>query len=372
MIRVSLQSCLACACLHFSFLNQGNYLQGKLVAHVYFIHEHQGYSPASVADGAATQKKMRLSKSESSRRSESEGATPTGLVYFEVLEGTSFFIPQHHFLRNMRHENYCEGCNKLDLDGSSIVCDGTRPSLFGHGYPDGAKGKQFACKLGILCVTCYDKHMRETRKRYWFCKKCVAGPTELIDAWSDGIRYPLFLLPPGILHIESTPYVASDTMLRGQPCDIFDRILQRSSRLRAEALRCRGGDETARRQVDASALFFRRCRARAMSLADMEAVLSVLHDLHEQGILLEEGSGFVGDLTLPKSGYTLESRAEGSVIQDEDIDVTEYKIDQTPLLQMQEYVRVWTVDFKMLLQAILLDDLFPPGSCWLQKPDDAV
>ena len=109
-----------------------------------------------------------------------------------------------------------------------------------------------------------------------------------------------------------------------------------------------------------------------MSVADMEAVLSVLHEIHEQGILLEEGTGFVGDLTLPKSGYILESRAEGSVIQDEDIDVTEYKIDQTPLLQMQDYVRVWTVDFKMLLQAILLDDIFPPGSCWLQKPDDTV
>jgi hypothetical protein len=109
-----------------------------------------------------------------------------------------------------------------------------------------------------------------------------------------------------------------------------------------------------------------------MSLADMEAVLSVLHEIHDLGILLEEGCGVAGDLTLPKSGYILESRTEGSVIQDEDIVVTEFKIDQRPLLQMQDYIRVWTVDYKMLLQAILLDDIFPPGSCWLQRREDMV
>ena len=114
MCCVRLLSCLAFALLHIFFFNQGNRLQGKLVAHVYFIHEHHGYSPASVeAAGAATMKKMRLSKSESSRRSKSDEATPTGLVYYEVLEGTSFFIPHHHFLRNMRHENYCEGAINL-------------------------------------------------------------------------------------------------------------------------------------------------------------------------------------------------------------------------------------------------------------------
>jgi hypothetical protein len=180
------------------------------------------------------------------------------------------------------------------------------------------------------------------------------------------------LLPPGVLQIESTPAFESDTTLRGQPCDIFDRILKRAEELRADALRRRGDGESARRQIEASALFFRRCRARAMSLADMEAVLSVLHEIHDLGILLEEGSAFVGDLTLPKTGYILESRTEGSVIQDEDIHVNEYKIDQTPLLQMQDYVRVWTVDFKMLLQAVLLDDIFPPGSCWLQMRSQMV
>lgn len=342
---------------------------------MYFIHEHRLYRPASPDSAGETSqktKKTRLGKSDIAQRSLSELPTPTGLVYFDILEGTSFFIPRLHYLCNMRLDNYCDECCKRDEDGSSVVCDGTRPSLFGHGYPEGAKGKQFACHLGIICKECYDNHQTKTGKRYWFCKKCVSGPTKLTDAWSCGIRYPSYLLPPGVLHIESTPFVESDTGSRGQPSDIWDRMMLRAATLRAEALRCRGDDENARRQVEAAALFFRRCRARAMSLADMEAVLSVLHELHEQGVLLEEGSGFVGDLCLPKSGYILEARAEGSVIQDDDILVTVYSIDQTPLLQMQDYVRVWTVDFKMLLQAILLDDIFPPGSCWLQQRDEMV
>ena len=316
-------------------------------------------------------KKSRRSKSEPSRSTSlNEEGTPTGLVLYEVLEGTSFFVPRAHVLANMSSENFCDVCRKPDVDGSSVVCDETHPSLIGHGHPDGANGRQFACHLGVICLEC-EAELKKTKK-LWFCRKCVEGPDEITDAWSDGIRYPSYLTPPGVLHIESTPYVESDTAVRGNPCDIWDRILARAAVLRAEALSCRGNGASARRQIEASTLFFRRLRARAMSLADMEAVLSVLHEIHDLGILLEEGCGVAGDLTLPKSGYILESRTEGSVIQDEDIVVTEFKIDQRPLLQMQDYIRVWTVDYKMLLQAILLDDIFPPGSCWLQRREDMV
>ena len=315
-------------------------------------------------------KKSRRSKYDTSRSNISEESTPTALVLYEDLEGTSFFLPRVHVLGNMSSENYCEVCLEPDFDRSSVVCDGTRPSLFGHGHPDGANGRQFACHLGVICLKCEADHKK--KKKLWFCRRCVEGPDEIIDAWSNGIRYPSYLTPPGVLHIESTPYIESDTAVRGHPCEIWDRILQRSSVLRASALRCRGDGESARRQIEASTLFFRRLRARAMSVADMESVLSVLHEIHDLGILLEKGCGVVGELTLPKSGYILESRTEGSIIQDEDIQVTEYKIDQRPLLQMQDFIRVWIVDLKLVLQTILLDDMFPPGSCFLQRREDMV
>jgi hypothetical protein len=267
----------------------------------------------------------------------------------------------------------CDFCGTTDFsNGEPRVCDSPFPSLFGFEFADASA---FACHRGFICAACEDTEMDPRKKDLYFCKACRTGPLTVADAWSSGIKLPTYDYQPGVIPITSFPDVPSDTLACGQPCDILDRFLDTMRSRRDEVIRAlsRAGNEPkAQVLVTAAAELLRKARTRGMSSADLEAMLESIHFLNENKALFLDDTTGDHRLTLPKTVETLLRRADGTVILDNDVILHEYIIDQSPLRQLWMSVRVWTVDWKLLLQTILLDPTYPAGSCRLNSCDDLI
>ena len=290
------------------------------------------------------------------------------------LWGTSFYLNHEDVLRNITNKS-CEFCgtSKYSKDCLPRTCDFSYPSIIGMNYPpDGSDGRVFACHRGVICKPCEKKHVNPAKK-YYACKQCKAPPKTVSDVWGSGIGFPRYLMRPGIFHILSFPLDSCHTQTNGQPWELVDRFRAALLVRREEAFKCRRDEENAVRLVDSAAAFLRLGRQRGISLGSLDAVLKVLHSLHDDGLLLE-GSGIhlKYGLMLPETIETVVRRVEGTVILDKDIIIQEYLLDQSPLRQKRLTVSVWVADFRILIQSQLCDPIFPAGSFKIVGKDDLV
>lgn len=290
------------------------------------------------------------------------------------LQGTSFSLHHDDVLRNIKNKS-CDFCGMSGFERPFLprTCDFSYPSIIGNNYPpEGSDGRVFACHRGCVCIPCERKYV-DPKKKYYACKKCKAGPETVSDVWGSGIGFPRYLIRPGVLHILSFPVQSCKTQTDGQPWELVHRLQETLLLRRQEALTSRRDEENALRLVDSAAAYIRLGRQRGLSLGSMDAVLKVLHSLHDDGLLLEGGGGTVKlGLMLPETIETVVRRVEGTVILDKDIQIQEYFLDQSPLRQKRLTISVWVADFRILIQSQLADPIFPAGSFKIMGKEDMV
>lgn len=301
--------------------------------------------------------------------------SPLATMKLTDLLGTSFSLNHEDVLRNMRLNRTCEFCGTtVYAKGCEPrTCDFSYPSIIGTNYPpEGSDGRVFACHRGVICQECEKEHL-DPLKKYYGCKQCRLGPTNVSDAWGSGIGFPRYLMQPGVIHILSFPMQTENPFSNGEPWELVDQFREGLLVRREHALRNRRNEENADRLVDSAAAYLRSGRENAFSLGSMDANLKLMHSLHNGGLLLEGGGGKVKlKLMLPETIETILRRVDGTVILDNDIMIQEFKLDQSPLRQKRLTVSVWISDFRLLIQSQLMDPVFPAGSFKLVRRGDMV
>ena len=324
------------------------------------------------------------------------------------VESPVFTMPLHLFElhastlghRDVKHnllvDRMCEECglSQFLADGTENKalrnCDGGFPILIGSTYPAGGDGGQHNCFRGTVCNTCINippnrrkagwslRHkgfVEDTlgyqammsvngyldKNIYFLCTACTNGSTDVLDAWSQGSIEANLFLRPGCVHPTSSPVASS-----ANPVPYADRhdSAQVSSvaRLAEGAHKCvRAGGESA---IRAAAAFVRVVRSLFMPATQQQAVLAVIHNLHDGGFLRgsdntsADGSAERPPCPLPKDVRTLTDRAAYGMVSTDDIVYKKITVGLYDLQQQQQECHILVNDLEACIQSILLDPRF--------------
>jgi len=104
-----------------------------------------------------------------------------------------------------------------------------------------------------------------------------------------------------------------------------------------------------------------------MPRGTVDNVLKTIHHLADTGNLVISTGSITPSCALPRDLRTLESRADGDVFLDSDTEVHVTCISQAELLQTRQVVKVWKTNVLDVIQSILMDPSYPPGSLYMQR-----
>lgn len=282
--------------------------------------------------------------------------TPTFELDLQNLLSVSYMLSHLDVLQNNGSSERCQECgSKPD---KLTTCDGAFPSNLGFSWPETgqAYGKQLSCKRGFICDDCNTT----PESGYWYCRDCRSPNATHEDVWGNDIDEPSCLRTPGSLWALSVP-VAEEVL--DHPAEVW-RLAQTS---RAESMRdgahrySRYGGVVA---MTTSAKFIAETRLRHMSRGNQQAVLDVLHSLHDEGALVE---GSDGPLLLPRTLDAAKDRAAAAQISERDFTIHKSTFCMSALLQTKQTVSAVAGDILSILQDMLLDPRVPPESLFLEE-----
>ena len=202
---------------------------------------------------------------------------------------------------------------------------------------------------------CLDKNI------YFLCTACTNGSTDVLDAWSLGAVEANLFLRPGCVHPTSSPVASS-----ANPVPYADRhaAVQVSSVARlAEGAQkfVRHGGESA---IRAAAGFVRVVRSLFMPATQQQAVLAVIHNLHDGGFLRGSDNASADrpaerpPCLLPRDVRTLSDRASYGMVSTDDVKYKKVTIGLYDLQQQQQECHILVNDLEACIQSILLDPRF--------------
>ena len=111
-----------------------------------------------------------------------------------------------------------------------------------------------------------------------------------------------------------------------------------------------------------------------MSQGILAGLLKVIHHLHDNGNLVVGASGTKGMCACFAARYANSNDARAPTEMFRLIKIytslETTNLSQAELRQTREFVRVWKTNAVEAIQALMLDEQFPPGSLYLQRRGD--
>lgn len=289
-------------------------------------------------------------------------ATPTFELDLYRLLAVSYTLSHLDVLQNPSSGERCEDCG--EKAGSLRACDAAFPSNLAFSWPEdgGANGKQLSCKRAGICGDCDTK----TEGTYWYCRRCRSGPTTHEDVWGFDIDEPRVLRTEGTLWALSAPSAGADEL--EHPADVWRRQqLERAESIREGVLRFGRKSRQSDLLIKTAAKFVSEARLRHMSKGNQQAMLDVIHALHDQCGLVE---GVDGELLLPRTLDAATARADAALTSDADVPVYKSTFCMSALLQTTQTVSVLTGDVAGILQEMLLHPRIAPESLFIETRGD--
>ena len=296
------------------------------------------------------------------QRKKGYGATPTFELDLDRLLAVSYTLSHLDVLQNLSSGERCEDCG--GKSSSLRACDAAFPSNLAFSWPEtgGGNGKQLSCKRGGLCNDCDSK----TEGTYWYCRRCRSGPTTHEDVWGFDIDEPRVLRTEGTLWALSTPSAGEQPL--EHPADVWRRQqLELAESIREGVLRFGRKSRQSDLLVKTAAKFISEARLRHMSKGNQQAMLDVIHALHDQCGLV---SGVDGELLLPRTLDAATARADAALTSDADVPVFKSTFCMSALLQTTQTVSVLTGDVAGILQEMLLHPRIAPESIFIETRGD--
>ena len=324
--------------------------------------------------------------------------SPVFTLPLRVLEAHAIKLAHRDVTTNLKADNCCEDCGLSqylpngEIDGNLRGCDMGYPYLIGYTFPAGGNGGQHQCHRGSICNTCInnrpsertagwslrhkgvvvpEKGFLQLRREgvpdsqiYFLCSECTKGTSDRRDAWSDGSEEANIHLRPGCLHPTSSPV--------GAPADeapYADRHV--AAQAAAEKRLASGGLRFMRyggvAVVKAAAAFTRVARSLFMPARQQGAVLTLINDLHEAGVL-RAGDAAMGVCPLPRDIRTLVTRAEHGLRSPDDVEFRKITLGLHELQQQQQECHVLVNNLEACIQSILNDPRFPHKERYFRSP----
>jgi hypothetical protein len=327
------------------------------VIEVYPFDTTHRFVPGFVAPEPGSAKKSKKSKPLSVAE-----ATETYKFHIDDVYTFSYTLSHEDVLQNYRQHSRCDVCDENVPIGTARQCDGCSPTNVGCVWPEGAFGRHFACFRGVLCPSC-EKDARLSKK-YWYCALCVQGPTTHNEVWGHRITEPLWLRGEGTKWMSSTPNRSDFILWNEEPADLYsrrsnDRLLAAdniSHRLAASGV--------AEKRQQAAVMMTRELRALFQSGGQQQRILAIIHRLHDSHLLVDDHCTTA--LLLPRDVRTLQDRATGGIVLDEDVSSTVSNLCMAQLQQQSQVVEVSRSNIGEILQEMLLDPAIPNGGILLE------
>ena len=343
------------------------------IATVYNFDEHRWLVPNDDQAAVMHLQSTTTSKTKTKKTRERVGKsyTPTGVrrIRLEDLVATSYYLPDVNVLRNICERSYCEQCKRSveqHVIPSMFMCDGTYPTNVGLLFPENAQGRQFECHRGYLCPQCYGN------RADWFCKACTStSPKDFIDVFGFNIREPGDAIHERSESIMQWPSVHPDIICLKDANLAYDARQCARTQAKEDALQRRRIFNTidAQRSNDACSKFITITRNLNFSGGQQSAILEMMHELHNDSLLV---AGLMpGRLLLPKTIETVAKASDGKLHLENDISIHTVTLDTTALQQGHTSCEVHASNVADVIQNILLDNRYPPGSLFLQNKDTA-
>ena len=341
-------------------------------------------------------------------RVQPSGTSPVFELSFDAVEAHGIKLAHRDVTRNLKPDNCCEECGLSQFLANGIVdkkirgCDAGYPKNIGYASPYGGNGGHHLCHRGGICDRCILKepdlrtggwslrhkglpvlHLRfqELLKKkgardsniFFVCSECTKGTSEYLDVWSDGSEEAKYYLRPGCVHPTSAP-VPEPVNETAYAIRHDVAAASRAERSVDGAARyARYGGEVA---VRAARTFVRVVRGFFMPATQQRAVLSVVNQLFNEGVVRAAAQSADGDIfgaqecPLPLDLRTVNARAAFDMLSGDDIKVKKVAIGLHNLSQQQQECHVLINDLEECLQSLLLDPRFPAKQRYFRTAEE--
>lgn len=328
------------------------------------------------AAAGASEPPAKKSKGKAPAKGAKSKAAPTSMLFSVALEDLERYgtkLGHRDVCMNMGNCAICIECRE-ETSGLR-ACDGCFPICAGTSYPVDGRGAQHACHRAVICEECVELSrsrrtaswslIEKNRVSYWLCPACTAGSENYLDVWgSDAFTEPTLNIRPGTVHPTAHPTPKSAPAV--QPCEVADAAHRSRLQQAADAARqfASAGGAFA---VQGAAIFMRTVRRAFMPRTQQVAVLDVIHELHDTGVIrFAQETGHTGDLLppcpLPRDIRTVERHAAAAMVVDSDVDYNVVTMNMENLQQQQQECHVHIADLASCIQSLLLDSRFDADS----------
>jgi hypothetical protein len=282
-------------------------------------------------------------------------STPIGTHPLSALVSCSYTLSHADVINNNGFLTMCDECHMHVPERHMLrACDGCYPSNIGCSWPEGGLARQFRCRRGALCNTCAE----ELVYTYWNCSSCLNPSPSHEDVWGFDVDEPSILRhTEGAIWMSSTPkgITSEISPAHAHTLEIEDRKRRHENAI-GRFVRF-GGMQA----VESAAHLVSMYRTNCISLGVQQQMLTSMHDLNDLSLLVED-KGSPVTLMLPRTLTALYERASARRYLDEDIQITKTFLCMAFLSQTAMTVPIVRSNAASIIQSILLDEAYPPGS----------